>query len=109
MICLHVIDIHIYFFRNGCKPFVEIFIDGERVFTSCTKDNMSSIRSFTTSDGSVEIPVGVSVCGNLHIIVHHIKSIPPISTKSAGMVTFIVYHHYDDALLYYIHVYVSLI
>lgn len=30
--------------RDGCKPFVEIFVDGERVHTSCTKENMDKLR-----------------------------------------------------------------
>ncbi len=60
--------------------------------------NYYNYRTFTTNDGMVEIPVGVSVCGNLHIIVHHIKSVPGIRTT--GMV------HCIHVQVHIVHVYV---
>ena len=71
--------------RTGCKPFVEIFQNGERVFTSASQESMERIRSFTSEDRAVEVPLGVTVKGNLLVVVHHIRTIP--ITKKAGLVS----------------------
>ena len=42
-------------------------------------------RSFSSDDQQVEIPLGVSVQGNVLIIVHHIRSLPV--GKAAGVVS----------------------
>ena len=41
-------------------------------------------RSFSSDDQQVEIPLGVTVQGNVLIIVHHIRSLP--IGKAAGVV-----------------------
>jgi len=65
---------------------VEVFQDGERVYTSATQQNMDNIRSFAASeDTNVEIPLDATVRGNVLVVVHHIRAIP--LTKMAGMVS----------------------
>ncbi len=73
--------------RRGCKPFVEVFQEGARLFTSATQDTMDSIDSFTSDDRGVQIPVGVSVRGNVMVVLHHIRAIP--IARKAGVVS----HH----------------
>ena len=70
--------------RTGCKPFVEVFQDGERVFTSATHDSLDKIRSFHNDDGGVEIPLGLAVRGNIVLVVHHVRAIP--IARKAGLV-----------------------
>ena len=71
--------------RTGCKPFVEVYQDGERVYTSASSETMESIRSFHSEDGGVEVPLGVVVRGNITISVHHIRAIPV--ARKAGVVS----------------------
>ena len=71
--------------RTGCKPFVEVFQDGERVYTSANHDSMEKIRSFHADDGGVEVPLGVGVRGNMVVVLHHIRAIPV--ARKAGMVS----------------------
>ena len=70
--------------RTGCKPFVEVHQDGERVYASATHESMESIRSFHSEDGCVEIPLSARIRGNLLVVVHHIRAIPV--AKKAGIV-----------------------
>ena len=62
--------------RTGCMPFVEVYQDGERVYTSVSEDSTDSIRSFYSEDRSVEVPLNVTVQGNITINVYHIRAIP---------------------------------
>lgn len=71
--------------RTGCKPFVEVYQEGERVYTSATDDTMDSIRSFHSEDKSVGIPLGVTVQGNIAVSVYHIRAIPV--ARKAGVVS----------------------
>lgn len=66
----------ISFFRNGCKPFVEVFVDGVKEYTSITQATMDQIRSFTFADRAVQVPLDATVKGNIDIVVHHVKSVP---------------------------------
>lgn len=61
-----------------------MYQEGERVYTSAASDTMDSIRSFHSEDGSVSVPLGVKVQGNIVINVHHIRAIPV--ARKAGMV-----------------------
>lgn len=45
----------------------------------------STLRSYTAEDGEIIIPIGVGVCGNILIIVHHIRAIPIV--KMSGRVS----------------------
>ena len=63
-------------YRTGCKPFVEVFQDGERLFTSASHDTMEQIQSFTAESGGVLVPLGTKVRGNIQVIIHHIRAIP---------------------------------
>ena len=72
--------------RTGCKPFVEVFQNSERLYTSASQDNMEQIKSFAASeDRVVEIPLNVMVNGNMIVVVHHIRAIP--ANKMSGMVS----------------------
>ena len=71
-------------YRTGCKPLVEVYQDGERIYASATHDNMESIRSFHSEDGCVEIPMEARIRGNLLVVIHHIRAIPV--AKKAGIV-----------------------
>jgi len=70
--------------RTGCKPFVEVFQNGERVYTSATHDTMERIPSFTAESGGVLVALGAKVRGNIQVIVHHIRAIP--LARKANMV-----------------------
>ena len=54
------------------------------MFTSASSDTLDHIRSFSSQDGGVEVPLGFTGQGNLLIIVHHIRAIP--LTRKAGVV-----------------------
>ena len=72
--------------RTGCKPFVEVFQNSERLYTSVSQDNMEHIKSFAASeDRVVEIPLNVMVNGNVIVVVHHIRAVP--ADKMSGMVS----------------------
>ncbi|KAL5487095.1 hypothetical protein EMCRGX_G019654 [Ephydatia muelleri] len=71
--------------RNGCKPFVEVFVDGCREYTSVTQTTMDQIRCFAASDRAVHIPLGITVKGNIDIVVHHVKSVPSTPNPDSGM------------------------
>lgn len=45
---------------------------------------MDSIRSFHTDDQCVEIPLGITVQGNVSISVYHVRAIPV--ARKAGVV-----------------------
>ena len=74
--------------RTGCKPFVEVFQNGERVFTSASHDTMDQIQSFSSDSGGVLVPLGTKVRGNVQVIIHHIRSIP--IARKANLVSFYV-------------------
>ena len=42
-------------------------------------------RSYTAKDDDIVIPIGVGVCGNVVIVVHHIRAIPIV--KMSGRVS----------------------
>ena len=71
--------------RTGCKPFVEVFQDGERVYTSANHESLDKIRSFHSEDGGVEVPLGIGVRGNVVVVVHHVRAIPV--ARKAGLVS----------------------
>ncbi len=56
----------------------------ERVYTSASQESMDSIRSFHADDQCVEIPLGITMQGNVTISVYHIRAIP--IARKAGMV-----------------------
>ena len=40
--CLFIVGL--YFIRTGCKPFVEVFQNGQRVFTSIGQEEMDKLQ-----------------------------------------------------------------
>jgi cyclin G-associated kinase len=71
--------------KTGCKPFVEVFQNGERVFTSASHDTMDQIQSFSSDSGGVLVPLGTKVRGNVQVIIHHIRAIPIGRKANLGM------------------------
>ena len=64
---------------------MEVFQDGERVFTSASHDTMDRIPSFTAESGGVLVALGTKVRGNIQVIIHHIRAIP--IARKANMVS----------------------
>ncbi|XP_062509275.1 cyclin-G-associated kinase-like isoform X2 [Corticium candelabrum] len=62
--------------KTGCKPFVEVYERDRRVFTSVSKTSLDQLRSYTVEDGVIQIPVDAVVCGDVIIIVHHVRGMP---------------------------------
>ncbi|XP_068089995.1 cyclin-G-associated kinase isoform X2 [Hyperolius riggenbachi] len=58
--------------RNGCRPFCEVYVGDERVAT--TSEEYDKMRDFKTEDGRAEIPLGVTVQGDVLIVIYHARS-----------------------------------
>ncbi|CAG5134697.1 unnamed protein product, partial [Candidula unifasciata] len=58
--------------KNGCTPFVEVYVGEERVLT--TSQEYEKMRQFTIEDGKAVIPLGTSVIGDVTIVVYHARS-----------------------------------
>ncbi|XP_054718197.1 cyclin-G-associated kinase-like, partial [Uloborus diversus] len=69
--------------RDGCRPFVEIYVGEDRVFT--TSQEYERIRHFNMSDGQVSIPLKTAVFGDITLIVYHARS--TFGGKVQGKVT----------------------
>ena len=80
---------------------MEVFQDGERVFTSASHDTMDRIPSFTAESGGVLVALGTKVRGNIQVIVHHIRAIP--IARKANMVSLQAAYNAEKCL-YYLHV-----
>ena len=85
-VCDCAVDLNVSY-RTGCKPFVEVFQDGERVFTSASHETMEQIQSFSSESGGVLVPLGTKVRGNIQVIIHHIRAIP--IARKANLVSYI--------------------
>uniref|UniRef100_A0A5K3F440 Cyclin-G-associated kinase n=2 Tax=Mesocestoides corti TaxID=53468 RepID=A0A5K3F440_MESCO len=59
--------------KNGCRPFVEIYQGGKKVFSSMT--DYESLRTYELEDRKMEIILnGLSVYGDVTIAVYHARS-----------------------------------
>ncbi|KAG9486304.1 hypothetical protein GDO78_006615 [Eleutherodactylus coqui] len=58
--------------RNGCRPFCEVYVGDERVAT--TSQEYDKMRDFRIEDGKAEIPLDVTVQGDVLIIIYHARS-----------------------------------
>ncbi|KAM3938815.1 cyclin-G-associated kinase [Leptodactylus fuscus] len=58
--------------RNGCRPFCEVYVGDERVAT--TSQEYDKMRDFRTEDGKAEIPLDVTVQGDVLIVIYHARS-----------------------------------
>ncbi|XP_018099085.1 cyclin-G-associated kinase isoform X2 [Xenopus laevis] len=58
--------------RNGCKPFCEVYVGDERVAT--TSQEYDKMREFKNEDCKAEIPLNITVQGDVLIIIYHARS-----------------------------------
>ncbi|NP_001016350.2 cyclin-G-associated kinase [Xenopus tropicalis] len=58
--------------RNGCRPFCEVYVGDERVAT--TSQEYDKMRDFRNEDGKAEIPLNVTVQGDVLIVIYHARS-----------------------------------
>lgn len=69
--------------RDGCRPFVEIYVNEDRIFT--TSQEYEKIRHFNMTDCQIAIPLRSTVIGDITIIVYHARS--TFGGKVQGKVT----------------------
>lgn len=58
--------------RSGCRPFCEVYVGDERVAT--TSQEYDKMRDFRSEDGKAEIPLDVTVQGDVLITIYHARS-----------------------------------
>ncbi|XP_063311580.1 cyclin-G-associated kinase isoform X2 [Pelobates fuscus] len=58
--------------RNGCKPFCEVYVGDERVAT--TSQEYDKMKDFKIEDLKAEIPLDVTVQGDVLIVIYHARS-----------------------------------
>ncbi|XP_040273540.1 cyclin-G-associated kinase [Bufo bufo] len=58
--------------RNGCRPFCEVYVGDERV--ASTSQEYDKMRDFRNEDGKAEIPLDVTVQGDVLIVIYHARS-----------------------------------
>ncbi|KAM9328931.1 cyclin-G-associated kinase [Gastrophryne carolinensis] len=58
--------------RGGCRPFCEVYVGDERVAT--TSQEYDKMRDFRIEDGKAEIPLDVTVQGDVLIVIYHARS-----------------------------------
>ncbi|NWJ08978.1 GAK kinase, partial [Crypturellus undulatus] len=58
--------------RNGCRPFCEVYVGDERVTT--TSQEYDKMKEFRIEDGKAIIPLGVTVQGDVLIVIYHARS-----------------------------------
>ncbi|XP_062963648.1 cyclin-G-associated kinase isoform X2 [Cynocephalus volans] len=79
--------------RNGCRPFCEVYVGSERVAT--TSQEYDKMRDFKTEDGTATIPLGITVQGDVLIVLYHARSTlgGRLQAKMASMKMFQVQFH----------------
>nr|XP_023688031.1 cyclin-G-associated kinase isoform X1 [Paramormyrops kingsleyae] len=79
--------------RNGCRPFCEVYVGEERVAT--TSLEYDRMRDFKIEDGRAEIPLGVTVQGDVLIVIYHARSTlgGRLQAKMASMKMFQIQFH----------------
>jgi len=58
--------------RNGCTPFVEIYVGEDRVLS--TSQEYEKMKGFSEAEGKVTLPINVSVTGDVTVVVYHARS-----------------------------------
>ncbi|XP_030592919.1 cyclin-G-associated kinase-like isoform X1 [Archocentrus centrarchus] len=58
--------------RNGCRPFCEVYVGDERVLT--TSQEYDRMQDFKIEDGKAEIPLNVTVQGDVLVVIYHARS-----------------------------------
>ncbi|XP_060926974.1 cyclin-G-associated kinase isoform X3 [Limanda limanda] len=79
--------------RNGCRPFCEVYVGDERVLT--TSQEYDKMRDFKMEDGRAEIPLNVSVQGDVLVVIYHARSTlgGRLQAKMASMKMFQIQFH----------------
>ncbi|KAM9744056.1 cyclin-G-associated kinase isoform 2-T2 [Menidia menidia] len=79
--------------RNGCRPFCEVYVGEERVLT--TSQEYDKMRDFKTEDGRAEIPLNVTVQGDVLVVIYHARSTlgGRLQAKMASMKMFQIQFH----------------
>ncbi|XP_030044904.1 cyclin-G-associated kinase-like, partial [Microcaecilia unicolor] len=79
--------------RSGCRPFCEVFVGEERVVT--TSQEYDKMKDFKIEDGKAEIPLNVTVQGDILIVIYHARSTlgGRLQAKMASMKMFQLQFH----------------
>uniref|UniRef100_A0A672MWF3 Cyclin-G-associated kinase n=1 Tax=Sinocyclocheilus grahami TaxID=75366 RepID=A0A672MWF3_SINGR len=79
--------------RNGCRPFCEVYVGDERVAT--TSQEYDRMKDFKTEDGRAEIPLNITVQGDVLIVIYHARSTlgGRLQAKMASMKMFQIQFH----------------
>ncbi|XP_075787421.1 cyclin-G-associated kinase isoform X4 [Pelodiscus sinensis] len=79
--------------RNGCRPFCEVYVGDERVTT--TSQEYDKMKDFKIEDGKAVIPLGVTVQGDVLIVIYHARSTlgGRLQAKMASMKMFQIQFH----------------
>uniref|UniRef100_A0A8C4UNE8 Cyclin G associated kinase n=1 Tax=Falco tinnunculus TaxID=100819 RepID=A0A8C4UNE8_FALTI len=79
--------------RNGCRPFCEVYVGDERVTT--TSQEYDKMREFKIEDGKAVIPLGITVQGDVLIVIYHARSTlgGRLQAKMASMKMFQIQFH----------------
>ncbi|KAM6150539.1 cyclin-G-associated kinase isoform 2-T2 [Erethizon dorsatum] len=79
--------------RNGCRPFCEVYVGDERVTT--TSQEYDRMKEFKTEDGKAVIPLGITVQGDVLIVIYHARSTlgGRLQAKMASMKMFQIQFH----------------
>ncbi|KAB0398243.1 hypothetical protein E2I00_008833, partial [Balaenoptera physalus] len=74
--------------RSGCRPFCEVYVGDERMTTTSQED-------FKIEDGKAVIPLGITVQGDVLIIIYHARSTlgGRLQAKMASMKMFQIQFH----------------
>uniref|UniRef100_A0A8C9TPJ3 Cyclin-G-associated kinase n=1 Tax=Scleropages formosus TaxID=113540 RepID=A0A8C9TPJ3_SCLFO len=79
--------------RNGCRPFCEVYVGEERVAT--TSLEYDKMKDFRMEDGRAEIPLGITVQGDVLVVIYHARSTlgGRLQAKMASMKMFQIQFH----------------
>lgn len=79
--------------RSGCRPFCEAYVGGERVTT--TSQEYDKMRDFKIEDGRAVIPLGVTMQGDVLLVIYHARSTlgGRLQAKMASMKMFQIQFH----------------
>ncbi|XP_058022412.1 cyclin-G-associated kinase isoform X4 [Ahaetulla prasina] len=79
--------------RNGCRPFCEVYVGDERITT--TSQEYDKMKDFKMEDGKAVIPLGVTVQGDVLIVIYHARSTlgGRLQAKMASMKMFQIQFH----------------
>ncbi|KAM9367644.1 cyclin-G-associated kinase [Phaethornis superciliosus] len=79
--------------RNGCRPFCEVYVGDERLAT--TSQEYDKMKEFKIEDGKAVIPLGITVQGDVLIVIYHARSTlgGRLQAKMASMKMFQIQFH----------------